>query len=245
MIGSRTVSRRRCVVVVMPRVAAKLPIASTFCEPNLDITDGDWLRIEQVYGHQLSAEIRRQILEATTSFVYCEVFDRSAEPRSWAAKRIDRVRKAAGQFYKALLEGPQTGARFYADYLIRQYLKDPRLADGNQLEHLHGVLTSLLVACNLAAGEINDPNSKRHREGERWNSWIRQLTTIVEGHGLPSGARSDSDKLAGDESSPFVAFVDELQNRAPADARRHSASKFALAKAIQRAREAKRRDTNG
>jgi hypothetical protein len=218
----------------MRRVAAKLPIASTFSEPNLDITDGDWLRIEQVYGHQLSAEIRRQILEATRSFVYCEVFDRSTEPRSWAAKRIDRLRKAAGQFYKALLEGPQTGARFYADYLIGQHLKDPRLADGNQLEHLHGVLTSLLVACNLAAGEINDPNSKGHREGERWNSWIRQLTTIVEGHGLPSG----------DESSPFVAFVDELQNCAPADARRHSASKFALAKAIQRARRPNLRDTN-
>jgi hypothetical protein len=225
-------------------VAPTLLFALTSGEPAIDITNEDWLRIEEAYGHELPAVVRRQIFEATTSFVYFEVFDRLAEPRHWAAKRVERVRKAAGQFYKSLLDGSPGVARVFADHLITKHFKDPRLADGNQLEHLYGVLTSLLVACNLAAGEVNDPNLQGHHKGEYWERWIRQLTSIIEGEGLPSDARSDSDKLAGDESPAFVAFVDELQNCAPGEVRRHSTSKLALARAIERARS-RRRDTEG
>jgi hypothetical protein len=68
------------VVVVMARSVPTIPIASTSGEPDFKITEQNWQNIERAYRNSLSADLRNRILEATTSFVYFEVFERSAQP---------------------------------------------------------------------------------------------------------------------------------------------------------------------
>jgi hypothetical protein len=91
-----------------------------------------------------------------------------------------------------------------------------------------------LGACKSALAELDDPNLPGHREGECWRGWVRALTQIAKQHKLPIGASTD----ATHGPSPFVELVRELQRHVLPEARRHTRSYEALAKAIQRARRA-------
>ena len=94
--------------------------------------------------------------------------------------------------------------------------------------------TATFYAHHLIKQELDDPNLRGHREGERWRGWVRALTQIAEQHKLPIGARTDTTH----GPSPFVVLVRELQRYVLPEARRHTHSYEALAKAIQRARRA-------
>ena len=56
--GAEPVAPHRTSLLVgggnVPRVAAKLPIASADGKPRLKISEGDWKRIEKAYGHALT-----------------------------------------------------------------------------------------------------------------------------------------------------------------------------------------------
>ena len=159
----------------MSRSAPTIPIASAGGAPPLSITDQDWSGIEETYGHSLPAEVRQRILEATTEFVYWEVFERTAEPLSLAKERVTSVQRAADVFHRAL-HGSMTNSRRYADRTIERHFDYPgtsstskKLAPQGKLKHLNRVLTSLERACNLALGEMGD--APEWREGECWDQW--------------------------------------------------------------------------
>jgi hypothetical protein len=150
-------------------------------------------------------------------------------------------------------EQQQQSVHSYTDRLIRRHFNDPRLAAGwrrNHLpgyylrrdhdalwtavftcdagwrgDHFRGVLTSLVVACDCALNDLSAPEG----DGQPWDWWIQALTRIAQEHHLPYGARIVE---TSEEPSPFVALVRALQEHVPA---RHTHSKGALAKAIQRA----------
>src|SRR5262245_28783313 len=113
----------------MQRVWRTLPIASAGGEPRIDLNDADWRRIEQAYGHKLPSKLRQEVFKITTSFVSFEVFERTAAPLSWATDRIQRVKKGACEFQKALLEDPhhESDADVFADHYINRHFDDPHL----------------------------------------------------------------------------------------------------------------------
>jgi hypothetical protein len=223
------------VAVVMARSVPTIPFASASGEPDFKITDQNWHNIERAYRNSLSADVRNRILEATTSFVYFEVFERRAEPLRVAIERVESIKTATRNLFLTLM-AVASDAKVYADHLVKRHFEDARLAiQGGDLFHaLGGVLTSLSVACNLTLEEMNDPNLPGHREGACWDQWIRRLTSIALENDLPSAAPKGSDKAIA--HSPFVLMVAALQDCVPAGARRHHASMDALATAIHRAR---------
>jgi hypothetical protein len=159
----------------MARSAPTIPIASAGGEPDFKITEQNWQKIKRAYRNSLSAAVRNRILEATTSFVYFEVFERRAEPLRVAIERVESIKKATGNLSLTLAE-VASDAKVYADHLVKRHFEDSRLAmqRGDLFYALGGVLTSLSVACNLALEEMSDPNLPGHREGECWDQWIRR-----------------------------------------------------------------------
>jgi len=127
---------------------------------------------------------------------------------------------------------------FYAHHLIKWHFADETFwsrkfrGRNDKFVRLRRVLVSLLDACTSALAELDDPNLPGHREGECWRGWVLELTRIAKQHKLPIGARTDTTH----GPSPFVELVRELQRYVLPEARRHTHSYEALAKAIQRAR---------
>jgi hypothetical protein len=147
------------VAVVMARSAPTIPIASASGKPIFTLSEQDWQKIERAYSNSLSSDVRSRILDATTSFVYSEVFERHAESLRTAIKRIESIKKATGHLCLTLA-APASDAKVYADDLVKRHLDDPRLAmqRGDLFHALGGVLTSLSVACDLALKEMSDPH---------------------------------------------------------------------------------------
>jgi hypothetical protein len=198
-----------------------------------------WQAIEHAYGRQLNTEVRQQITTVTTQYLKDCAFDRTVAPKAMARERIERIRRAAGDLEKVMRDSKpfsastdelsreqQQNANSYADGLIRQHLDERRSRARDRLHHFRNVLKSLVVACDYA---LNDLSAAEYRDDEPWNWWIQGLTRIAREHRLPFGARIVE---ASKEPLPFVALVGALQEHVPA---RHTHSKGALAKAIQRA----------
>jgi hypothetical protein len=230
----------------MPKRRSTIPIAHADDVPTIAFTDEQWQSIEHAY-QQLNADVRQQITTVTTQYLKDCVFERTAAPKAMAGARIERIRRAAGDLEKVMLDSKpfsastdelsreqqeqQQSVHSYTDHLIRRHFNDPRLAAGWRGDHFRGVLTSLVVACNCALNDLSAPEG----DGQPWNWWIQALTQIVQRHDLPYGARIVE---TSGEPSPFVALVRALQlaralqEHVPA---RHTFSDEALAKAIQRA----------
>jgi hypothetical protein len=124
-------------------------------QPTIAFTDEEWQAIEHAYGQQLNAEVRQQITTVTTQYLKDCVFERTAAPKAMARERIERIRRAAGDLEKVMLdskhfsastdelsreqqEQQQQSVHSYADRLIRRHFNDPRLAAGWRGDHLPG-----------------------------------------------------------------------------------------------------------
>jgi hypothetical protein len=227
----------------MPKPRSTLPIAHADYVPTIAFTDEEWQAIEHAYARQLNADVRQQITTVTTQYLKDCAFERTVAPKAMAREPIERIRRAARDLEKVMLDSkPFQSAHYYANHLIRRHFTDPRLAAGrrgrrdrraDKLYHFQGVLTSLVVACDCALNDLNA--AEGYPEGQAWDCWIQALTQIVQRHDLPYGARIVE---TSGEPSPFVALVRALQllralqEHVPA---RHMSSDEALAKAIRRA----------
>jgi hypothetical protein len=221
---------RRCGV---PKRSPKLPFASADGEPDLAISDVDWQRIEGAYGLKLPPDVRTAVLEATLTFRYFEVFERTAEPVADAKAIIDACQKGASEFRRTLLVNAfkSSDASVLATYLIQKNF--PRL-----LDTLGGLLTSLGVACKAAIKDLNDAAKPSHNVGDMWKSWIWRLTQIMRSNKLDWKVRKDTgNKNKSGKESPFTLFVWELQSCLPVECRRYAHSPGGLADAISEARK--------
>ena len=187
------------------------------------IPDKDWPKIEEAYGHKLSAANKLEVLRVTASFVRSEPFERAALPSAKAEKRVQSTKDFVGKFFNDRFSGPSDDATTFADVLIDRHFNGS----------LREVLLSLLVACNSALAEME--SSPSHREGAAWDQWIRGLTTILDAAGLPTTASKGRGKSKSDSPSAFVSLVLKLQECVPKEARRHT-TPDGLATAINRAR---------
>jgi hypothetical protein len=211
------------VVSVTPPPAA---VTDDQKKPKPLISDEDWPKIEEAYGHKLSAAIKLEVLRVTTLFVMFEPFERAALPLAETKKRVQLVKGSVGKLFSDLFSGPSDDATTFADELIDRHLNGS----------LREVLLSLPAACNSALAEME--SSPSHREGAAWDQWIRGLTTILDAAGLPTAASKGRGKSKSDSPSSFVSFVRKLQNCVPDEARRHETPSLdGLATAINRARK--------
>jgi hypothetical protein len=233
--------------LVMPQVTPTIPIASlSGGDPELSISNKDWKRIELAYGHDVPATARKQIYNATLTFLFFVEGEQAARPVSEARKRIERLKKAASVFEKAVFDhNPQDvgrDSRVYADHMVGRYFDDQRIAGPQRLRSLGLVMTSLTVACRSALADLNDPKNYRPPKGVTWRNWVCRVTEIAKAHQLPTEVRKDTTKWKDKNGSgrfrpsPFVALIGALQDCIPERYRQSTHSGIALSEAIARAR---------
>ena len=238
----------------MPKRRSTIPIVHADDLQTIAFTDEQWQTIEHAYGRQLGGDVRQQITTVTTQYLKDCVFERTAAPKAMARKRIEGIRRGAGNLEKMMLGKPfsastdelsteqqdelsrkqqeqQQSVHSYTDHLIRRHFYDPRLAAGWCGDDFHGVLRSLIVACDCA---LNDLSAARGYPGEAWGWWIRGLTQIAQEHSLPFGVSTELDRNG--RPLPFVRLVQELERYLPANTPSRTRSPAALAMAISRAR---------
>jgi hypothetical protein len=220
-----------------------IPIAHADDVPTIAFTNEQWQAIEHAYGRQLNTEVRQQITTVTTQYLKDCGFEPAA-PKEMALKRIKRVRRAAGDLERVMLDREALSASFdepstqqrqsahsYADGLIRRHLDERSSRARDKLHHFRNVLKSLVVACDCA---LNDLSAAEYRDGQAWGWWIQGLTRIAGEHDLPAGVSTELDEKG--RPLPFVRLVEKLESYLPADARPRKRSPAALAMAIARGR---------
>jgi hypothetical protein len=243
----RYISRRRWMVVVMPQVTPTIPIASVRGgDPELSISNEDWKSIEFAYGHDVPTTAREQIYDATLRFLFFVEGEQAARPVSEARKRIERLKKAASVFQKAVFDyNPQDigrDSRVYADHLVGRYFDDERIEGPKRLRSLGLVMSSLMVACRRALADLKDPTNYRPPKGWTWRNWVCRVAEIAEAHQLPTEVRKDTTKSKDTDQSgrfkpsPFVVLIGALQDYIPERYRQSTHSGIALSAAIARAR---------
>jgi hypothetical protein len=226
----------------MTRSVRTLPLASVSgSAPEFSPTNEQWKQIERAYHQTLTDNVRQDIVAATINFLRFEPFERAAEPVLLARARLLTVQKAAKCVHDALVPAPAVTPTVYADHIVKRHFADEtfwsrkfRGRNSDKFVRLRRVIVSLLDACTFALADLDDPNLSGHHEGDCWGGWVRDLMRIAKQHKLPIGARTDTTH----GPSPFVELVRELQQYVLPEARRHTHSDVALAKAIQRARRA-------
>src|SRR5262249_10155114 len=117
----------------MPKSRSTIPIVHADNVPTIAFTDEEWQAIEHTFGQQLNADVRQQVTTVTAQYCKDCVFEPAA-PKEIALKRIERVRRAAGDLERlifdrevfstsdALSRRQQNSAHSYADGLIRRHL---------------------------------------------------------------------------------------------------------------------------
>jgi hypothetical protein len=168
----------------MPKPRFTIPISHADDVPTIAFTDEQWQAIEHAY-QQLNADVRQQITTVTTQYLKDCIFERTAAPKAMAWKRIERIRRAAGDLAKVLDSKPfsaptdevsrgqqeqQQSVHSYTDHLIRRHFNDPRLVAGWRGDHFQGVLTSLVVACDYALNDLSAAEGSG--DGQAWDWWI-------------------------------------------------------------------------
>jgi hypothetical protein len=220
----------------VPRAKGKIPrIAVRPIQP-ISFTDHDWQKLEAALGHSIPEEARASITLATNEFLQFAEAESNTGSMEDALNRLSQLRSSAQSFRavieKRVLDDPIRG---YVDEALEiSYERlNPDDPAGEYVAKLSADLTRFLSACDLTVQRLeHDARHNYWPEGGAWEHWIRQLTTILREHDLPTGARKDKSGRA----SPFVSFVFELQSLLPRKLVRSQHSKSALAVSIHKAR---------
>ena len=200
----------------MPRRSPKRPVrAVKAIRPR--ITGKQWAAIEGAYRHPI-AKVRQAIHDGLREYAVLWRAEFGGVPIKAADKHLADIREHTKALLAALTSEGDTAL------LTHDWIEQADV----DLDRLRGLLIVLGHVCNQL------PVLRPHKEGEAWGAWVRGLTAICEEHHLPTEARQDPD--ARFAPSPFVAFVEKLQEFLPPQLRRHTHSLLALASAINSAR---------
>jgi hypothetical protein len=141
----------------MGRQQPKIRIASGHgSDPELNISDASWSRIERALRVPLSAEARSGIYEATLTFLFLAGSEQNAEPISAARKTVQRIKESAKNFQGVIFDftsGVGRDAGLYARHLVN-YHCDAKLKEA-------GGLRSVATQMNLLG-------TQRRRQEQDW-----------------------------------------------------------------------------
>ena len=208
----------------------------------ITLRDESWQTIEAAYGQSFSQEARTQISAVTNEFVQFALAE-STGTIDDAVRRTKRISKSAQSLIAAIEErvvGDVT--RDYVDEELGLSYAQLNGDEGNGAhKYVSGIvfaLSSFVNACSLTLQKLSEVSANNYwPDGGAWEAWIRQLTSILNAHDLPTAVRKDTDKQKSDRPSPFVVFVSTLQTFLPQEHIRGQHSKGALAVAIHKARQ--------
>jgi hypothetical protein len=222
----------------MPKTKGKIPLIKLRAVQPFKLSDESWRTVETAYSQSISPEIRTQIANVTTRFLQLAIAERTGSMND-AVERIRRLRDRALSLNDAIKERPIDDAiREYVDdelaqtYALLNY--DEPLPARNYVGRLSLELGRFVNACNEVLNFA--PKYDYWPDGGAWEVWIRQLTGILDAHGLQTGARKDATKNKADKASSFVEFVYSFQKLLPNQYVRGQHSKGALATSIAKAR---------
>jgi hypothetical protein len=211
----------------------------------LELDDFDWKTLESAYGQSLSRQQRQRIFDATQTYVAFRGREVNSQPLRVSIGRVERLKKSAESFRKALVEGDNGSmANVFAHHEIKLQFSDDYSVAPDYIAELTRVLGSFVRACETVLENYSknrrqldsiEANGIPGPDGIAWRNWIVELTSVTDEFGLPSGARTDTDKNKRGPS-PFVRLANELQAQLPEKLQRKPQSAAALAKAINRAR---------
>ena len=203
-------------------------------EPKFEPRAEDWQRIEEAYRHPLDVADQQEIGRLVSNYFDVQPYEPSAPFVGDVEKWLAKVHKTAEGFHKALgeLEAESEGAEgeierdaaLHAKVLIELHLKFLR-----SIGDFRNATADFLAAAFHAKNKLKDDAGKGFVEGERWDKLVRGLAQWFEGKGLLVTASK------GGNTSPFVAFMRELQKIFPERLRRHMHSDGALAEGIRKA----------
>src|SRR5262245_29834156 len=143
----------------MPKRRFTIPIAHADPDdlPTIAFTDEKWQAIERAYGRKLNDDVRQQITTVTKQYIKDCVFDRTAAPKEMARKRIQRIRRAAGDLEKVMLDREafsassdelsrqqRQSAHSYADRLIADRLIPPPSDERGRTDRLMGYVAAVI-----------------------------------------------------------------------------------------------------
>lgn len=219
----------------MAKPVRTLPIASALGERQLKIFQTDWSRIENAYGQKIPRCTRVEILKLTRACIRSARFEFAAEPLNHARRLALLWKRGAAKLQQGLIKDNGSDAHLWAQSKVKRHFSDNRVRQMHLWDDLLSVSSTFIAACEKAIADMDDPELPGFSKGERWQAWVGSLVRVLDQAGLPTGARKDSSDL-GKESS-FTNLVHEMQAFMPAEIQRAGASRGALAKAIQRARQ--------
>jgi len=224
----------------MPKSKGKIPRITVPPIQPFNLSDENWGKVEDSYGQSISQEIRTQINAAIARFVQFAVAEDSGLTINDAVKRITRLRERALSFIDAIKEHPVEDAiRMWVDEELELFYEqsnyDHQLLVRNYVGQLSLELGRFVNVCN----EMLDYTSRYNNwpDGGAWETWIRQLTDMLELRRMPTGVRKDTAKLKEDKFSVFAKFIYTLQKFLPSKYTRAQHSLVAIATAIINARQ--------
>lgn len=218
----------------------RLPISSAGSHRTFSFSEADWTRVGSAYS-SLTEEDRQQITQIVDKYLRTEIFERNAPFLDDAIFWLQQLRQPAIAFWKICLEGGKPGsgaATLVARQAFEQNLRCHVFENGaeRKFDTVVSAISAVVTAFDDSVREIEAQPVSSFEEGRRWQEMIRQLSDHLRERGFKVTAAKDVDKVTQPTSSPFVAFVREIQYCLPPESRRHTASDIALAQGISLAR---------
>jgi hypothetical protein len=195
-----------------------------------------WEDIERAYGRVLPEEVRKSVILAVQALINDTAIEQNAFLTTVANERIREIRRGALELKSILNKRPLPDHHNEREItlLLNNEIKKlgpPR----SELRESAMMASRLVTACNRALEKT--ASDQGFQEGNTWKHFIRVMTAILKKANLPTGASQSRDKRIDDRPSPFVALISEIQNKLPANVRRHErADPLSLAKKINEAR---------
>lgn len=191
--------------------------------PEWSLTDQVWQEIQEAYGYKLPDSLRSETVETVNDYFHFAQAERNkADADSVIAFLVKLEEKASSLADLLVGDLKDTAAASARDVLRTHYFFDQEDPDFEQcpyeskIEALAEALRGLASSTMACAGDLNaDAEYKPLRKKpEAWEVMIVRLTEAVAAHNLPAKAVKGS-------ASEFVVLVQELQERFPAEFRRH------------------------
>lgn len=249
----------------------RLPVGTAHGSPgeNWELTDDAWHRCELAWEVKIDADSRHKIREIVRAAIDKEPFGRTAPFADDAIKWLKLVENAARQFAAIKNHAPGGGATAYAEGCINSALDpipdtafldlmrnrgEPRVKLTDEplfklrLDFAIRIATEVQHAARQAEAELQEESYPAFHEKSAWKTMIQKLWQMANERGLPAGINKSGTRrtkeagILDKTSSPFVAFVSELQRSLPEGLNRHNHSLPALATAMTDAMEPLRRE---
>jgi hypothetical protein len=209
-------------------------------------THQEWLEIEDAYGHAIPSELRDTINSHVMKYFRLAPAETEAPFVDDAIEYLDRLAKAADDFFKLLHDsevGAQTNEAGYVRSRLDVHLRRLNYPTCFELVNITGVAA---VALTNVREEIEGHVGHGFTEGSSWSGLVYDLDMLFTQNNLPQKISKSDDPA---KASPFVRFFQRLQSLFPSDFRRHGSTLTALTEAmvvarreIQRVVKARRED---